>query len=214
MGGGNTWKALFSKPLSLDEGNYLLVTGTRMASGKVLARLNFFSVCPNALTTTELVMREDSRDLQVIGSIEAEKPALIRETESTPATILDVTGRGYFIIGILGLKQEPTNHTLRDIALFKSDFEKWGRSIILLFEDDASLRSFNKNEFGALPSTCVYGVDFNGEIVKMIVSTMNLDDAKTLPVFIVADTFGRVIFFSQGYTIGLGEQLLKTVKSL
>ena len=35
-----------------------------------------------------------------------------------------------------------------------------------------------------------------------------------LPVFIIADTFNRVVFVSQGYTIGLGEQLMKVVHGL
>lgn len=42
---------------------------------------------------------------------------------------------------------------------------------------------------------------------------MNLNNS-TLPVFIIADTFNRVVFVSQGYTIGLGEQLMKVVHGL
>jgi len=33
-------------------------------------------------------------------------------------------------------------------------------------------------------------------------------------VFIVADTFNRVVFVSQGYTIGLSEQLMKNIRGL
>ena len=36
---------------------------------------------------------------------------------------------------------------------------------------------------------------------------MNCDD---LPLVVIADTFNRVVFRSQGYTIGLGEQI-KTI---
>ena len=42
---------------------------------------------------------------------------------------------------------------------------------------------------------------------------MNLNNS-ILPVFIIADTFNRVVFVSQGYTIGLGEQLMKVVHGL
>jgi D-Tyr-tRNAtyr deacylase len=31
-------------------------------------------------------------------------------------SILSQTGRGYFIVGLLGVGQEPTNHAMRDIA--------------------------------------------------------------------------------------------------
>ena len=48
---------------------------------------------------------------------------------------------------------------------------------------------------------------------KQIVDAMKLNQS-TLPVFIIADTFNRVVFVSQGYTIGLGEQLMKVVHGL
>ncbi len=35
-----------------------------------------------------------------------------------------------------------------------------------------------------------------------------------LPRFIIGDTFNRVVFESHGYTIGLGDQLLKTIHGL
>ena len=34
------------------------------------------------------------------------------------------------------------------------------------------------------------------------------------PVIIVADTFNRIVFLSQGYSIGLGEQLSKVINKL
>ena len=39
---------------------------------------------------------------------------------------------------------------------------------------------------------------------------MKLDD-RQLPIFLIADTFNRVVFCSQGYTIGLGEQMQQTI---
>ena len=45
-------------------------------------------------------------------------------------------------------------------------------------------------------------------------SSMKLQDARRLPIFIIADTFNRVVFLSQGYTIGLGEQLYNTLNKL
>ena len=43
---------------------------------------------------------------------------------------------------------------------------------------------------------------------------MKLQNANTLPIFIIADTFNRVMFVSQGYTIGLGDQLMKVIHKL
>lgn len=43
---------------------------------------------------------------------------------------------------------------------------------------------------------------------------MKLANNGLLPVFFIADTFNRVVHLSQGYTIGLGEQLEKTIRKL
>ena len=67
--------------------------------------------------------------------------------------------------------------------------------------------------FKGLPSTITYGIDTDDSIRKEIVQAMNLNNS-ILPVFIIADTFNRVVFVSQGYTIGLGEQLMKVVHGL
>lgn len=64
-------------------------------------------------------------------------------------SLLSQTGRGYFITGLLGVGQEPTNHALKDIAKVAQVFEKWNRPMVLLFEDEASAKS------SALPSSRV-----------------------------------------------------------
>ena len=38
--------------------------------------------------------------------------------------------------------------------------------------------------------------------------------ADNLPVFVIADTFNRVVFVSQGYTIGLGRQIRQVITAL
>jgi len=51
-------------------------------------------------------------------------------------------------------------------------------------------------------------------VVKEIAKEMKLRNPNQLPIFIIADTFNRVVFLSQGYTIGLGEQLVKVSSKL
>ena len=62
----------------------------------------------------------------------------------------------------------------------------------------------------------VYRLPFfqNHAIQNEIVAAMKLSNAHQLPIFIIADTFNRVVFVSQGYTIGLGEQLMKVIHKL
>ena len=160
-----------------------------------------------------LAMSENKEDIQVLGSIDAEAKFQLADS-GQESSILATTGRGYFVIGVLGARQEPTNHAMRDIAAVSKELEGWNRSMILLFKNDQDWKNFDTKEFGTLPNTITYGIDQNQKITGMIASAMELSNQNSLPIFIVADTFGRVVFVSQGYTIGLGEQLMGVIRKL
>lgn len=213
MGVGDTWSALLKKPLTLDTGHYMLVTGTRMANGSVLAELTFFNVEEGKTTPIKLEMRESQDEIQVIGNFNSENK-FKRADNGEETSLLATTGRGYYIVAVLGARQEPTNHAMRDIAAVKKDLEEWGRGMVLLFPDEKGYKNFDTKEFGELPNTITYGIDIDNAIQKEMVSAMKLQNPNTLPIFIIADTFNRVVFVSQGYTIGLGDQLMKVIHKL
>lgn len=212
MGGGVTWSSLLKEGTSLDAGDYILVTGTRLASGGVLAQMTSLNVKAGGRTETKLVMRENKDEVQVIGNFNSE--SLFTTLEGgNKQSLLQACGRGYFVVGILGVNQEPTNHALRDVSALKTDLEKWGRKLVLLFPNQEQAGKYHAADFPDLPNTVIYGIDTE-DIAQQIVKNMKLKHKDTLPIFIIADTFSRVVFVSQGYTIGLGEQLMKTVKGL
>ena len=213
MGLGDTWSGLLKKPLSMDEGNYMLVTGTRMANGSVLAEIEFFNVEADKTTPIQLEMRESKDEIQVIGNFNSENK-FKRADNGEETSLLATTGRGYYIVALLGSRQEPTNHAMRDIAAVKKELEDWGRGIVLLFPDEKGYKNFDPKEFGDLPGTITYGLDIDGAIQKEMATAMKLQNANTLPIFLIADTFNRVVFVSQGYTIGLGEQLMQVIHKL
>ena len=133
-------------------------------------------------------------------------------------SLLSTCGRGYYCLGLIAPNQEPTNHALRDIALVRSDFEQWGRKLVLLFDSPASAARFNFAEFSpqsgnALPSTTVWGCDIDGTIRQEVIEQLHLSSS-ALPIFLICDSFNRVVFVQQGYIIGLGEQLMKVIHQL
>ncbi len=213
MGSGTSWSNLLKNGTMIDAGNYLMVTGTRLADGSVLANLTFFPIRPQETTNVDLVMRENSDDIQVIGNFNSESTFKPVDSDE-PISVLASAGRGYYIVAVLGAGQEPTNHALRDIATLANDFNEWNRKIILLFPDEDQYKKFRPQEFPGLPSTVTFGIDTDGSIQKQIAEGMKLSDKTSLPMFIIGDTFNRVVFVSQGYTIGLGEQLMKVIHKL
>lgn len=213
MGGGATWGNTFKKGATLDEGTYLLVTGQRMADGSVMAHTQFFTIEPGKTTRQKLDVRQESEGIKVIGSFNSEN---LIEKDGKEVSILSQTGRGYYVLGVLGMGQEPTNHALHDIAKMKEKLDKWGRPMVLLFTNQAEKDKFEtqKGEFGNLLKNTIFGIDKDGTVVKEIAKEMKLRNPNQLPIFIIADTFNRVVFLSQGYTIGLGEQLVKVSSKL
>ena len=216
---GSSWSNTFKNGTTLDAGTYMLTSGTRAASGKVLVANRIFKVNPGETTTINLTMRQSDDIVAVIGNFNSESKFRLLDNELKPVagdavTILSQTGRGYFIVGILGVGQEPTNHAMRDIAKMNNELDKWGSPMVLLFENEAEAQKYRQENFGTLPQNIIYGIDIDGSIRKQIAHEMKLQNEDQLPMFILADTFNRVLFCSQGYTIGLGEQFTKVINNL
>ena len=211
MGNGTTWSNTFKNGYKLDAGTYMLTTGTRLANGSVLASNRIFEIKKGQTTTLPLEIRQNTNEVSVIGSFNSE--SLVTK-DGKEVSLLSQTGRGYYVVGILGVGQEPTNHALHDIEKMKEAFEAWDRPVVLLFESEADAAKFNHDEFPGLPSTVQFALDKDGSVRKQIAREMKLMNEKQMPMFIIADTFNRVVFVSQGYTIGLGEQMQGVFKKL
>ena len=216
-GKGTTWSSNFKKPALMDCGYYMLVSGSRMSGGNVFADVQFFTVEEGKTTVTELVMRDIKDQIRVIGSFDSEAKYLAvpgpGSEERTLKSVLETTGRGYFAVALVDYGTEPTNHAFMDISAAAKELEEWGRPLLVVFASEEDYRKFRPEHFN-LPSTVRYGIDADGSMRKMVATEMKLDKGGRLPLIVLADTFNRVVFFSQGYSIGLGDRLVLTSKAL
>ena len=236
MGGGMDWAHVFKKGYPLEEGRYLLVSGNRLSSGAVPVSMVFFDVVAGKETVCDLVLRASENEVPVIGTFDAETkfiPVPLAKTEDgdvlsdeakESASLLSACGRGHYALALLEPGKEPTNHVLRDLAAARGKLEAWGRPIVLLCSSDAAMHrlqvEMSEGRYGTLPSTIVLGLDRDGTVQKGIENGMKVGPESAsgapsrLPLVILADSFNRVFFLSEGYTIGLGEQLAATVAKL
>ena len=206
-----SWAELFRQPREMDCGYYMLVSGSRMSGGNVFADVEYFTIEEGKTTVKELVMRDIADQIRVIGSFDSEMK--YKTVDGTEKSVLETTGRGYFAVALVDYGTEPTNHAFMDISAVKAELEAWGRPILVVFATDDDYRKFRAQDFN-LPSTVHFGIDINGQMRDMIATEMKLTKGGRLPLIVMADTFNRVVFFSQGYSIGLGESLVKTSKAL
>ncbi|MCM1111521.1 MAG: transglutaminase domain-containing protein [Clostridium sp.] len=207
------WSTTFASPETLDCGEYMLVTGQRMADGSVLSRMTTFTIADGRQTDVDLTMRQDSTGVQVIGGLNAED-LYMADGESDPRSILSTTGRGYYILGILNPTHEPSVHALNDMAALANELDESSLPILMLAYDDESLGRLRKAlSDKTMPSTLSIGYDIDRTIQNELIESLKLDPAM-LPIFVIADTFNRVVFVSQGYTIGLGDTLLDVIHKI
>ena len=125
----------------MDAGDYMLMSGTRMANGSVLANIEFLQVSEGEKTKVPLVMRESDRDLSVIGEFNSEN-IFYDLAEARERSILSATGRGYYVIALIDPNSEPTNHFLRDVMPYTKEFEELGQKMVLLFNDVSAAARF------------------------------------------------------------------------
>ncbi len=203
-----TWRSDFAKGVELDAGQTLMVSGQRLADGSVLARAVFFNVPRDKEVRLPLIIRQDTTEVQVVGNFNSEN--IYHDLASgTDKSLLSTTGRGYYVIALIKPNHEPSIHILNDISAYANDLEKWGGKLMLLFADSESAARFNRADYPSLPANVVFGTDVDGVIAGEMAQF-----GSDLPLVLIADTFNRVVFISEGYTINLGRTLLDTIGKL
>ena len=201
----------FDHPTPLDEGFYILTAGTRLEDGTALTHSEFFNVKAGETTNVNLVLRQPDDELRVIGSFYADSKFTDPETDEV-GNPKQLIRDSYYILGLLDQGSEPTTHAMQDIAAFRKNFEESNLPIIFVFSDKADYDKFKLKNFNELPEGIVYGLD-SGSIRDEIVDGLHLN-ADVRPIFLIANANSEVVFVKQGYTIGLGEQLLKVMAKI
>lgn len=169
----NPWHTVF--PLALEEGCYMLTSGTRLADGSVLSHNEFFPVTAGETTQVPLVMRRAGDQLSVLGTMDAGR-------------FLPQTGRGYFLLAVLGERDEPSVHARRQLETLQPVLAEWGRPVLM--EKDA-----------------------DGSIVEMLCAGVK-SDSRQKPVVTICDSFGHIVYFSQGYNTSLAEDIKRILPLL
>lgn len=213
--GTSSFKSVLSKPIELSEGYYLMTGGTRMATGKVLARLVFFNVSPGETTDIELIMRQDSQDLMVIGALNPQA-TFLNENRQKEEAIVECTGRGFFVLMFLRANHEPSTHAIRDVFSHSQDLKKWGRPVVMLYSNgnQSDNKGYLPQEIESLPQNFIKGIDPENAIQREVIKSLKLSPTAELPLIIIADTFGRIVWYSHGYQIGTGTHLIAAIKKL
>ena len=209
MGVGASYKTIFTKPVTLEEGDYLLSTGNRRSDGAVLADLVSFQVEAGKLTNIDMLIRPCVEKMEILGVVPTAL-SIVPEGKTKPEAIR-LPEKGYMAIALIEANKEPTNHLLRDMSGMKDDFENLGVPLYFVFKDADHQAKFNRVDFRVFPSVMQWGTDLDGRLLKGLAEGLCLTNTESLPLIVLLNAKGEVIFVSQGYRVGLGTQIMNII---
>ena len=194
MGGGRRQGGANSA--DVPEGDYLLCSGNRLSDGSTPVTVQLFHVSAGDNIQVPIIIETVLEEVKEVGAFQP--VGALSEAE------------GWYAAAVLDVGLEPTNHLLNDLSAARAALEKWGRPIYLVATSDAQLErlhsEIDSGRFGTLPSTVVFSIDKDGSVLDNLCKNLPLR-ADQLPLVVVANADGRVVFTSQGYTIGMGAKI-------
>lgn len=198
----------FDKELELLPGNYMLVTGNRINDSKILSAVYYFDLKANEHKTIEVVLREDESPLKVLGKLDLNSEITLSDGSRKRLGDLSVNG---LVLSWIDPDKEPTKHILNDLPLLKTELDKWGGWFVFLSPPAEDANEFNPGVLTGLPAKSLFISVDNSELLQKICGTLSCSPAR-LPLVIIVNGEGEIVFKSEGYTIGIGEQIIKTVQ--
>jgi len=199
----------FPAELQVTAGQYRLITGNRQADGSVLCHLLHFKLQPGEKKKVNLILREKPAPPVVAGKLMT-NPQVIKAEAQGQTDLESLVGQNNFILLLIAPEQEPTKHLMDEVQTFSSSFSEWPGRCVLAVARDRLPAGFKPDIYPGLPTNTVVVYDFADQLFSALSQALKIDRHE-LPLVAAVRKNGDIIFHSEGYQIGLAEQLLKTL---
>ncbi|MFN8209229.1 MAG: transglutaminase domain-containing protein [Bacteroidales bacterium] len=199
----------FKEKTEVDAGSYRLVTGNRITGGAVLSELSFFDVKAGETVVVPVKVRSAEAQIRNLGKLNLSG---ITAAAGGSSALCKAPLKGSVLIW-MDPGSEPAKHILYDLAPFKKQFDSWGGSFFFLLPEDKVTVPIN-NQFKDLPITSITSSDKEYMLLSELEKICKQELKSRLPVVIVCTSAGEVIYLSQGYVIGIGEQLESVIMTI
>ena len=201
----------FPQKIALEAGYYALVTGNRQSDGSVLSSITYFKIAKDSTTQVKVELQQyDS--LRVSGQLMPDSLFLQAEGANN-ISLSSVANGAPTVLVVIDPDKEPSKHILNDLVPYRDIFGKTNvKFIFVASQSNAVGLSILKTY--ALPGNYLSGVDIKDNIYSAVVSEYGTGAKDKLPLVLLYDSTGAVYYFSSGYQIGVGEQLLKVIMQM
>ncbi len=201
----------FPCKLNLEEGYYRLMTGNRLNDGSVKCRIEYFNVEEGKSISIPIIVVPVEIQTGIMGKSELTAGFNSLDCKSE-YIIKSFVGNKDLVVAVIDPDKEPTKHLMEDIQLVKKGFEDWGGNLLLIVAKDKLNSAFSPSIYKNLPKNCFFGYDSTGDITNAIDLMCGQNPGPQFPQISIINAKGEIMFYSEGYSIGMGETILKNLK--
>lgn len=206
----NQIKGLPSK-IEVDAGYYRLMIGSRANDGSVTIDTRYFGIKEKEAKTMEIKLPEVEGRVQVQGIVDPNTVVVLND--GSKKTIKELTNKKGLVICFADPDKEPTKHILQDLPAVQQPIEEWGGGILFAVPDDKLSKAFDASVFKGLPKQSVWMTDNSRTLLNTVAGALQIEFSNNFPLVIYLSTNGGILYSSQGYRIGIGENILKTIEA-
>ncbi|MGL4346386.1 MAG: transglutaminase domain-containing protein, partial [Cellulosilyticaceae bacterium] len=195
--------------LSLEAGQYRIITANRLPNGNIFAKTYTFELTLEAEQTIALSLRE-AKLHEMLEEVEIPDFRLFTKEGD------EIFGRDFLkasqnLVMWLEESKEPTEHIFNEILEKPEVFKELREQIIFVFRNQEALKDPTVSKvLNVLGDVMIYYDDFE-ENVNTLARRMYVDPDK-LPLIMITKEGLKGIYATSGYNVGSGDMIIRILK--
>ena len=186
----------FPATIELEPGTYCLSTGNRYPDGAVRSRLEFFEVKSGEKVTKEIVILP--LEVKESNSINVDKNLELFDG----IELWDYAGDAGMLYVNLGDYSEPSKHLVVELKQHQKEMKQWGGMTFMVGPS-----KLNMTDWHLVNTDMAYN---KGVLEQHILKAVH--GRGQYPIVAFINKNGHILYYSEGYKIGVVEQVLKAAK--
>ncbi len=200
----------FPANIKLEAGYYSLVTGNRQSDGSVLSSISYFKISPDSTTRVVVELVREAGGLKASGKLDLGKLNVQPVDAASAVSLANLSGGQQTVLVVIDPDKEPSKHIMNDLGPYKEALGKLKTKFVFVSSEQKAGGLKILSTY-SLPDNYVAGTDVKDNILEAVAGEYGQTVKDKLPLVLFLDAQGNVYYFSAGYRIGVGEQLLRTI---
>ncbi len=204
----------FTPNVEVVAGSYMLISGNRQSDGSVLSEISFFEAPAGKSVEVSVELREELNQIEPWGKLPETNINLIKFSSNESVSLSALAKNKNSIFIWIEPDKEPTKHVMADLPSVSKILENNDVNLFFLLSQARISKAFSIQNYSGLPQNSQFAIDKNDNFLKTI-STIRKQPAQfSFPVIVIVDKQENMVYYSEGYKIGIGEQLAKQILKL